>query len=477
MTVTTKDAKNPQQMWAVALDTDSGPNISSLAKLIFNLSPHKEKLEAGFVGSDKGDLTSKIDTCLTLITSSLTRNDLRSLGDLGMMQETILTNISKITSSLCFMPNTLVSVLVMVKKYLSLKCIHPSLPAIKDVTRLQLVDYMQSWDAVKGKGLFPPEETISFDGSCESWPGFRIELTGILIKHGFRELFLCAKNDAGVIPERLFFQSQWLGRVLSIAVNFCPLRWPMHEGGTCGVALLLWLKVKYESEAKVDPMNAFFHDKLSSLKLRAGGSLHDYIDKFQGLVILWREINPMMREEEKLVQQMVSQIEDPLFSGPCESIGNWDKSRQTFHDAAATLRGHEINKCVARTKKEIENEVNSLLMGNCSVKRRVNGEAKAIRGFKTGDSSGNGSGDTDKVPYRVWKMLSLEAKLLIKSGKEGKIGIAEGSVGKAGGRGGEKMSKANKKRRTNLLRLCAVDGKSNPDAVKDLDELLASVGE
>ena len=115
-------------------------------------------------------------------------------------------------------------------------------------------------------------------------------------------------------------------------------------------------------------------------------------------------------------------------------------------------------------------------MGNCSVKRRATGEAKAIRGFRTGDSSGNGSGDTDKVPYRVWKMLSLEARLLIKSGKEGKIGLAAESVEKAGGRGGEKMYNTNKKRRTRLLRLCAVDGKQNPVAVKDLDDLLASVG-
>ena len=74
-------------------------------------------------------------------------------------------------------------------------------------------------------------------------------------------------------------------------------------------------------------------------------------------------------------------------------------------------------------------------------------------------------------------MLSLEAKLLIKSGKEGKIGLAAESVGKSGGRGGEKMSTTNKKRRTRLLRLCTVDGKQNPDVVKDLDDLLASVGE
>ena len=149
----------------------------------------------------------------------------------------------------------MVSVLVLVKQYLSLNSINPSLPAIQDVTRLQLDGYMSSWSSVKGKGLFPPVETITFDGSSESWPGFRIELTGILIKHGFQELFFLAKADAGDLPERQLFQSLWLGRVLCMAVNNCPLLWPMHEGGTCGVDLLLWMKVKYDSEAKIDPLN------------------------------------------------------------------------------------------------------------------------------------------------------------------------------------------------------------------------------
>ena len=141
-------------------------------------------------------------------------------------------------------------------------------------------------------------------------------------------------------------------------------------------------------------------------------------------------------------------------------------------------RGHEISKNAGRTKKDIENKVNSLLMGNCSVKRRATGEAKAIRGFRTGGSvPGKGSGDSEMVPYRVWKMLSLDAQTLIRSGKEGKIGLAAESGVKAGGQGGGEMSKTNKNRRNRLLRLCTVDGKQNPAAAKDLDDLLASVGD
>ena len=117
-------------------------------------------------------------------------------------------------------------------------------------------------------------------------------------------------------------------------------------------------------------------------------------------------------------------------------------------------------------------------MGNCSIKRRETGEAKAIRGFRTGGSvPGKGSGDTEMVPYRVWKMLSLDAQTLIRSGKEGKIGLAAESGEKAGGQGGGEMSKTNKNRRNRLLRLCTVDGKQNSAALKDLYDLLASVGD
>ena len=178
--------------------------------------------------------------------------------------------------------------------------------------------------------------------------------------------------------EHLFFQSMWLGRVLCIAVNNFPLRWPMNEGENDGVSLLLLLKIKYESEAKIDPLRQFYSDKLRSLKVCVNGSLHDYIDRFQGLAILWREIDPTVQAEEKLVTQLVDHIEDPLFIGPCESIRNWIKSKKTFRDAAATLRGHEISKNTGQTKKAIEHEVNGLLVGNCSVKRRATGKAKAI---------------------------------------------------------------------------------------------------
>ena len=81
---------------------------------------------------------------------------------------------------------------------------------------------------------------------------------------------------------------------------------------------------------------------------------------------------------------MVEQIEDPIFYGPCKSINNLDTHRLTFCDATATLQSHEISKMVSQTKREIDDEVNSLLLGKGLNKMRATGEAKAVHAFKLG---------------------------------------------------------------------------------------------
>ena len=172
---------------------------------------------------------------------------------------------------------------------------------------------------------------------------------------------------------------------------------------------------------------------------------------------------------------MIDQIEDPLLSGPCKSIRNWTVTKKTFRDAAATLRGHEISKNAGQTKKVTEKEVNSLLMGNCSVKRRATGEAKAIWGFRTGDQEANGS--KERVSLKVWKMLSIYAQDLIRSGGEGKIGLVKEARVKANRHGRGKLSKTNKGLRTKLLCSCIEDGKEIPTTSKALDQMLRSVGE
>ena len=46
----------------------------------------------------------------------------------------------------------------------------------------------------------------------------------------------------------------------------------------------------------------------------------------------------------RLVPQMFEHIEDPLYSGPYESIHNWVESNKTFRNAAATLRAYKMGK-------------------------------------------------------------------------------------------------------------------------------------
>ena len=108
--------------------------------------------------------------------------------------------------------------------------------------------------------------------------------------------------------------------------------------------LWLWIKVKYESAALLDALRIYYAEKIRSLKLRANGSLHNYIDQFQGLSILWRAIDMTVQPEYRLVTQMVEYIEDPRSSGPCESINNWVERKKTFRNAAATLRAHKMGK-------------------------------------------------------------------------------------------------------------------------------------
>ena len=84
--------------------------------------------------------------------------------------------------------------------------VHLGLPDITGLTHTQIERYLSSWKYAKQKGLLTCEEKISFDGSSENWPAFRIELTGILIKYGIREPQIFATTGAQDLPERLYFQ-------------------------------------------------------------------------------------------------------------------------------------------------------------------------------------------------------------------------------------------------------------------------------
>ena len=118
----------------------------------------------------------------------------------------------------------------------------------------------------------------------------------------------------------------------------------MREGEKDSVDLWLWLKVKYESESILDPLRIYYAEKIRLLKLRANGSLHNYIDRLQGMTILWRAIDMTVQPDYRLVPQMVEQIEDPLSSSPFKSINNWVESNKKFRNAAATLRAYKMGK-------------------------------------------------------------------------------------------------------------------------------------
>ena len=103
----------------------------------------------------------------------------------------------------------MVGVLISVKKYLSLARVYPGLPPVAIMIRVTLERYLSSWTSAKKKIILTCEEKITFDGVSESFPVFRIEMTGILIKHGLLQLFSLASVEClGVTPPPNYAFSQ-----------------------------------------------------------------------------------------------------------------------------------------------------------------------------------------------------------------------------------------------------------------------------
>ena len=99
------------------------------------------------------------------------------------------------------------------------------------------------------------EEKIAFDESPDSWPFFCIELTSILIQRDLLELFSpSSSGGCGKIPPNQHFQSVCMEMVLNVAVNNLSLRCVMHEENIDVTRLWSWLKVRYESSAKLYPL-------------------------------------------------------------------------------------------------------------------------------------------------------------------------------------------------------------------------------
>ena len=124
--------------------------------------------------------------------------------------------------------------------------IYPGLPPVLYMLKVTLEVYLYYWTYMKHMGILTCEDKITFYGASESWPVFRIEMKGILIKHGLLQLLSFAYvGGSGVTPLHLYFQSAWLGAVINMAFNNSSLRWAMHEGNKDGVDLWSWIKVRY----------------------------------------------------------------------------------------------------------------------------------------------------------------------------------------------------------------------------------------
>ena len=132
--------------------------------------------------------TQNGQTCLTLLTQSLLQNVLESLEELKETPLELVSGIHKVPFHGFYLPLSIAVVLISVKNYLSLAIIYPGLPPVLGMLIAKIKVYLSSCTSAKQMGILTCEENITFDGASESWPVFRIEMTGILIKNGFLQL-------------------------------------------------------------------------------------------------------------------------------------------------------------------------------------------------------------------------------------------------------------------------------------------------
>ena len=67
--------------------------------------------------------------------------------------------------------------------------------------RVTIEGHLSSWTSTEQMGILTCEENITFDGASESWPVFRIEMTGILIKNGFLQmLYFSSVGGPSITP-------------------------------------------------------------------------------------------------------------------------------------------------------------------------------------------------------------------------------------------------------------------------------------
>ena len=167
--------------WDDSLWTGKEPLISDLAEIMFGLYSSAVRLEK--LGEDKDkdgiNIDTKISKCLTLLTQSLLQNGLELLEELEATPLELVSGIHKVPFLGRYLPLSIVGVLISMKNYLRLACVYPVLPLALGMLRFTLEGYLSSWTSAKKMGIPTCEENITFYGVSESWPVFRIEITGI----------------------------------------------------------------------------------------------------------------------------------------------------------------------------------------------------------------------------------------------------------------------------------------------------------
>ena len=110
------------------------------------------------------------------------------------------------------------------------------------------------------------------------------------------------------------------------------------------------------------------------------------------------------------------------------------------------------------TKKAIENVVNRLLLGSGYNNRRSTGGQKPLRALWLGNNEDKKTQE-ERSPLKVWKMMTPEARIAMRSGEEVDIVLVRDSGTEEVKRGLGKMSKQHKKVRDKLLQMTHSEGK------------------
>ena len=88
-----------------------------------------------------------------------------------------------------------------------------------------------------------------------------MEFNGFLKKGGLLSLISTTSGTGGgENPTKLFLQEFYLGKVLELTVNNMTLWWIMGRGVKDGISLWGWLKVRYETAAKLEPLCNLFRE-------------------------------------------------------------------------------------------------------------------------------------------------------------------------------------------------------------------------